>query len=86
MRPEYFWIIDFYIDDYQEDGKQACIVKVRAVDLQRAITKACHLIDDRYRHIGVRYFVHNAGLADDGELSADKGLSRQSGDIFWRIV
>ena len=24
--------------------------------------------DDRYRHIGVRYFVHNAGLADDGEF------------------
>ena len=43
MRPEYFWIIDFYIDDPQEDGKQA-------------------------RHIGVRYFVHNAGLADDGEF------------------
>lgn len=68
MRPEYFWIIGFYIDDPHEDGKQAFIVKVRAVGMQHAITKACDLIDDWHHHIGVRYFVHNAGLADDGEF------------------
>lgn len=68
---KYIWIIDFYVRDPMDNETHAYCVKVRENNLQDAITKACHLVDGEYRHAGVQYFVHNAGLAE-GEDHIDQ--------------
>lgn len=67
MKKNYMWLVDFYIRDPFDNDLEARCVKVSEEDLQHAITKACHLIEEEYRHIGIEYFVHNAGLAADDE-------------------
>ena len=81
MKKEHIWVIDFYVRDPFDNEMQAYLIKVKETDLQHAITKACHLIDEEYKHIYVQYFIHNAGLADNEE-NENKIMQDPIGDPY----